>query len=222
MAHMYPTGHLSLPAGNTTIYNQYAVFKGQKGWYCSDVGAPTSFCVITEAGRKKGSSSPPRVWACPQPILPSCFRHCLSLFRRSLSLLREGMLRKTLSVSHHRIGSETHARDKTFMPNTAQSHFKISHTQQSKTGKAQFHFPTTIQKEAKPSRDTGCFRLKEGSWRALLSSAVCGASPVLALSIAQQLPEAISPMSGLPWECPNPGKVWSLMCRGSSMTRVTE
>lgn len=81
------------------------------------MGGPASLCVLTEAGRKEGFSFPPGVWACPQPILPSCFKHCLSLlFRRSLSLLRRGMLKRTSAVSTHRTGSETRAQGYTFMP----------------------------------------------------------------------------------------------------------
>ena len=45
----------------------------------------------------------------------------------------------------------------------------LSHTAKQNWKITQFHLPTTSQKEAKLSGDTGCFRLKEGGRRALLS-----------------------------------------------------
>ena len=48
------------------------------------MGGPASSCVLTEAGRKEGFSFPPGVRACPQPVLPSCFKHCLSSFPQAI------------------------------------------------------------------------------------------------------------------------------------------
>lgn len=113
MADVSISGHLSLPAGNTIVYNQCAAFKGR---HKNDGAAlkwevlPARVFLLRLAERKVSLSHP------ELGHVLSLFCHPVSntvslLFHRPLSLLREGMLTRTSAVITHRIGSEIHAQD---------------------------------------------------------------------------------------------------------------
>lgn len=146
-------------------------------------------CSYLEAGRKEGFSFPPGVWARPQPILPSCFKHCLSLFRRSLSLLRRGMLKRTSAVSTHRTGSETHAQGYTFMPtnlikpNGGQTQPRVmltsSHTAKQTGKKPNSTCPPQVKKQLSFLGTLAVSGEKRVAEEPFFPSAVCSMSPIL-------------------------------------------
>lgn len=102
MADVSISGHLSLPAGNTIVYNQCAAFKGRH----KNDGAALKWEVLpaqvflTKAGRKEGFSFPPGVRACSQPVLPSCFKHCLSSFLQVIKPIEGRDVEEDFSSEH--------------------------------------------------------------------------------------------------------------------------
>lgn len=65
-------------------------------------------CVfLLRLAEREGFSFHRGVWACPQPILPSCFLLSLSSFPQVIKGLGERDVERTSAVSTHRTGSES-------------------------------------------------------------------------------------------------------------------
>lgn len=162
---------LLLPTVDTTAHNQCAALRGT----LEKAGADLRWEVLPTLGflpRLAESTAPlplqslgmfsaspailfqtPSLSSCAQVIMPAGGRGAEEDFGSEQS---QDWERNTCTRP------DVHARElqkAKQRPDTTQRRFKIaSHTQQSKTGKTQFHFPVPIQKGAKPSGDIGCFR----------------------------------------------------------------